>query len=72
MPDEFVEADRVTPRFRAAIARAALALVRSGADGADLRVPVARAVLELAPDLDDDAIAALVAKLTPIAARDLG
>jgi hypothetical protein len=73
--DELVEGEgeqrRLSRRCRAAVARAAAALVCSGVDGEDLRIPVARAVVELAPDLDDEAVADLVAALLPIAARDL-
>ncbi len=65
------EQARATPRFRAARARAAKSLVANGFDDDDLRLPVARALLELHPELDDDRVAALVIAALPVAVRDL-
>jgi hypothetical protein len=51
---------RTSPRWQAAMARAALALQRAGAPWTDLRLPIAAALLERYPDLGDADLAPLV------------
>jgi hypothetical protein len=63
---------RPTPRWRAAMARSALRLQRSGAPWRDLRLPIASALVELYPDLEDEEIARAVEAMLPIARRGLG
>jgi hypothetical protein len=56
-----------TRRFRAAMARAALRLVREGAEGFDLRVPITRALVELyGPGCPDEDLVLFVALLWPV------
>ncbi|MBI2895329.1 MAG: hypothetical protein HYY06_17370 [Deltaproteobacteria bacterium] len=58
-----------TRRWHGAMARAAVRLMASGDEGADLRVPIASALVELyGPDLDDDELADMVEVLLPIEA----
>ena len=62
---------RATDRFRAAVTRAAIALLRSGDEGDDLRVPLVAALFEIVPELRDDETPALVHALLPIARLEL-
>jgi hypothetical protein len=63
---------RSTRRWQAAMARAALRLIRAGLDGDDLRVPIATALIELYGDeLDDRAIADAVEIMLPIEMAEL-
>jgi len=55
------------------MARAALCLYASGQDGADLRVPIAFALVELyGRDMPTERLARLVELMLPIEARMLG
>jgi hypothetical protein len=58
-------------RWTGAMARAALRLHTGGAPFEDLRLPIATALLELYPRLDDTAIAALVEAMLPFERRAL-
>jgi hypothetical protein len=51
---------RTTPRWQAALARAALALKRAEAPWRDLRLPIAAALAEPYGAMDDEALATLV------------
>jgi hypothetical protein len=62
---------RPTPRWRAAMARSALRLQRTGAPWRDLRVPIAAALVELYPELGDEELARTVEAMLPIAGRGL-
>ena len=62
---------RTTRRWQAAMARAALRLLREGAPDDDLRLPVACAIVEFYQDLPDDDLARWVEVLTPIEAAEL-
>lgn len=63
---------RTTPRWQAAMARAALGLQRSGAPWTDLKLPVVVALVERYPDASDEEIADLVEALLPVEAAELG
>jgi hypothetical protein len=60
---------RTTPRWQAAMARAALRLYQSDAPWQDLRLPIASALLDLYDGLADDELAALVEAMLPIERR---
>ena len=62
---------RTTPRWQAAMARAALALQRAGAPFGDLRLPIASALTELYGELTDEEIARYVAVMLPIEEAEL-
>jgi hypothetical protein len=64
---------RTTRRWQAAMARAAMHLYEAGDAGSDLRVPIARALIEIyGMCLGDDELADLVEAMLPIEARSLG
>ncbi|HVI96947.1 MAG TPA: hypothetical protein VM753_23190 [Anaeromyxobacter sp.] len=62
---------RTTRRWQAAMARAALRLLRDGAPANDLRLPIAVALAELHPELPDEALAELVHAMLPVEAAEL-
>ncbi len=80
-PQEVLESDglirrdgdrlRTTPRWQSAMARAALALQRTGAPWVDLRLPIVAALLERYPEASDDELAALVARMLPVEEAEL-
>jgi hypothetical protein len=58
---------RTTRRWQAAMARAALRLLRAGDAPEDLRAPIAAALLELYEDrLDDDGLVSCIEVMLPI------
>jgi hypothetical protein len=64
---------RTTRKWQRAMARAALHLYERRDPGHDLRVPIARALLELYHDrADDEELCALVEAMLPIELRALG
>jgi hypothetical protein len=64
---------RTTRRWQAAMARAALRLLRAGEPSGDLRVPVVSALVELYGDeYADGELARLAEVMTPIEATELG
>jgi hypothetical protein len=65
------ERTRTTPRWQAAMARAALRLQRDGAPWQDLRLPVVAALLEHYPDATDEDLAALVEVMAPVEEAEL-
>jgi hypothetical protein len=65
------ERTRTTPRWQAAMARAALALQRAGAPWKDLRLPIAAALLERHPDATDDELAALIEAMLKVEEAEL-
>lgn len=65
------ERPRTTPRWQAAMARAALALQRQGAPWSDLRLPIVVALVERYPDASDDEIADLVEAVLPVEEAEL-
>ena len=65
------ERTRTTPRWQAAMARAALGLQRADAPWRDLRLPVAAALLERYPDATDAELAALVELMLPVEEAEL-
>lgn len=67
------EADRMrtTPRWQAAMARAALVLQRAGAPLEDLRLPIASALVERYPSASDAELAALVEVMLPVEEAEL-
>ncbi len=75
LADELVRREgdrtRTTPRWQAAMARAALALQRAGAPWRDLRLPIAAALLERYPDATDEEIAERVEVMLPIEEAEL-
>lgn len=63
---------RTTRRFQAAMARAALCLYHAGEGSADLRLPIAHALVELYGDaLGDADVAELVEAMLPIERAEL-
>jgi len=62
---------RTTPRWQAAMARAALRLQATGAPWQDLRLPVVAALIERCPDASDDEVAALVETILPVEEAEL-
>jgi hypothetical protein len=62
---------RTTPRWQAAMARAALGLQRAQAPWRDLRLPIAAALLERYPDATDEEVAALVEVMLPVEEAEL-
>ncbi|GEJ58404.1 hypothetical protein [Anaeromyxobacter diazotrophicus] len=62
---------RTSPRWQAAMARAALALQRAGAPWADLRLPIAAALVERYPGLEDAALAPLVEAMLAVEQSEL-
>jgi hypothetical protein len=62
---------RTTARWQAAMARAASALLRSGAPSTDLRLPIAAALVAHYGDLADDDVATMVEAVLPIEEREL-
>jgi hypothetical protein len=65
------ERTRTTPRWQAAMARAALKLQRDGAPWQDVRLPVVAALVERYPDATDEEIVALVEVMAPIEEAEL-
>jgi hypothetical protein len=65
------ERSRTTPRWQAAMARAALGLQQAQAPWRDLRLPIAAALLERYPDATDAEVAALVEVMLPIEEAEL-
>ena len=64
------ERTRTTPRWQAAMARAALVLQSAGAP-MDLRLPVVAALLERFPGAADEELAGLVEAMLPIEEAEL-
>ena len=62
---------RTSPRWQAAMARAALALKRGGAPWGDLRLPIAAALIERYPGLGDEALAPLVEAMLAVEEAEL-
>lgn len=62
---------RTTPRWQAAMARAALGLQRAAAPWKDLRLPIAAALVEQYPDATDGELAALVEVMLPVEEEEL-
>ncbi len=62
---------RTTPRWQAAMARAAYALHRSEAAWKDLRLPIAAALLERYPGATDAELAGLVEAMLPVEEAEL-
>jgi len=63
---------RTTRRWQAAMARAALRLLRAGTDGDDLRVPMIAALLDLYEGgLDDAGVVDALAVMLPIEVDEL-
>jgi hypothetical protein len=62
---------RTTPRWQAAMARAALGLQRAGAPWKDLRLPVVTAMIERFPEATDEDIADLVEAMVGIEEAEL-
>lgn len=62
---------RTTPRWQAAVARAALRLQRDRAPWRDLRLPIVAAIVELYPDVSDDEIVGLVQAILPLEEAEL-
>jgi hypothetical protein len=62
---------RTTPRWQAAMARAAVALQRAQASWQDLRLPIAAALLERYPGATDEELAALVEAMLPVEEAEL-
>jgi hypothetical protein len=62
---------RTTPRWQAAMARAAARLKQEEAPWRDLRLPIAAALVESYPALDDDALVPLVEALLPVEEAEL-
>jgi hypothetical protein len=62
---------RTTRRWQAAMARAALRLSRDGVDLADLRLPIAAAMVELYPDAANEELARRVEAMLPVETRAL-
>jgi len=62
---------RTTPRWQAAMARAAVALQRAQAPWQDLRLPIAAALLERYPGATDEELAALVEAMLPVEEAEL-
>lgn len=62
---------RTTPRWHAAMARAALRLQQGGAPWKDVRLPVVAALVERYPDLADEDLVALVEAMVPIEEAEL-
>jgi hypothetical protein len=64
---------KATRRWHAAMARAAMRLYEARDPGADLRVPIAAALLDIyGTAVGDDDLADLVEAMLPIEARSLG
>jgi hypothetical protein len=62
---------RTTPRWQAAMARAALRLQRGSAPWRDLRLPIAAALLERYPEATDAELASLVEAMLPVEEAEL-
>jgi hypothetical protein len=62
---------RTTPRWQAAMARAALGLLRASAPWKDLRLPVVQAMVERFPAATDEQIADLVEAMVGIEEAEL-
>lgn len=75
LSDELIRRDgertRTTPRWQAAMARAALKLQRDGAPWRDVRLPVVAALVERYPDATDEEIVALVEVMAPVEEAEL-
>ena len=73
--DGFVRRDgtrlRTSPRWQAALARAALGLQRSSAPWQDLRLPIAAALCEHYRGVPDEDIAHLVEAMLPVEEGEL-
>ena len=73
--DGFLRCDpdrvRTTPRWQAALARAAMGLQRTNAPWCDLRLPIAAALAEHYRDLADVELAVLVEAMLPVEEREL-
>jgi len=64
------ERTRTTPRWQAAVARAAARLQRAGAPWKDLRIPIAAALVELYPAIGDEKLVPLVEAMLPVEASE--
>jgi hypothetical protein len=64
-------AERTTPRWQAALARAAATMQRRGEPWRGLKAPVALALLERDPDVGDEELAAMVEALAELEAAAL-
>jgi hypothetical protein len=62
---------RTTPRWQAAMARAAARLKQEEAPWRDLRLPIAAALVESYPALDDEALVSLVEAMLPVEESEL-
>jgi hypothetical protein len=62
---------RTSPRFQAAMARAALRLMSLEDKGHDLRMPIAAALVDVLPSAPVEEIATLVEVMLPIETREL-
>ena len=62
---------RTTPRWQAAMARAALGLQQAGAPWKDLRLPVVQAMIERFPEATDEEVADLVEAMIGIEEAEL-
>ena len=62
---------RTTPRWQAALARAAVLLQRADAPWSDLRLPIAAALAGRYDALDDDALAELVEVMLSVEQAEL-
>jgi hypothetical protein len=75
LSDDLIRRDgdrlRTTPRWQAAMARAALRLQRGGAPWRDLRLPIAAALLERYPEATDTELASLVEAMLPVEEAEL-
>lgn len=63
---------RTTPRWQAAVMRAAAGLYRAGDVGDDVRVPLAMALDEQLPHTSDDDAAGMLAVLVAVEAAEAG
>ncbi len=62
---------RTSPRWQAAMARAALSLQRAGAPWTDLRLPIAAALLERYPGIADAELVPLVEAMLAVEEAEL-
>jgi hypothetical protein len=63
---------RTTPRWQAAVMRAAARLMASGDQGEDVRLPILGALVELVPEASDAEVAAMAAVVLPVEAVEAG
>jgi hypothetical protein len=62
---------RTAPRWQAAMVRAAARLKRESSPWSDLRLPIAVALLDCYPALDDEELAPLVEAMLPVEQSEL-